>query len=286
MCLPECPLASYKIGTVVTVSFWPEFGILFAAAFVGGLGVMPYSLKLLQASAQSKPIKMSVPTLLLLSSLQTAVLSAIAIGAGVFVAHKIGLGAPYIEAALAGNASMQAVALMLRPAVGLGLLGGSTLVLGDLLLLSRLPKALLDSARKTTLWENFAASFYGGINEEVLMRLFGLSVLTWLLSKVWHTAAGLPTQTVFWTVNAIMAILFGLGHLPAAKKLLGKITPLMFTRTLLLNGPIGLICGWLFWRYGLEAAVVAHFSADIIYHVGGTILLRLNDQYHFVSLYG
>lgn len=272
--------------TVMTTIFWSEFGILFAGALIGGLAVMPYSLKLLKAPTQSKPVKMSVPTLLLLSFFQTAVLSAIAIGVGLLAARAIGLGAPYFEADLAGNGSMQAVALMLRPAVGLGLLGGSTLLMMDLLFLPHLPEALLDTARKTTLWQNFAASFYGGINEEVLMRLFGLSVLTWLLSRVWHTSAGLPTQTVFWTVNAIMAVLFGLGHLPAVKGLLGRITLLMLARTLLLNAPIGLICGWLFWRHGIEAAVVAHFSADIVYHVGGTILLRLNDQYHFVSYLG
>ena len=266
--------------------YWREFGILFGAALIGGLAVMPYGLRLLNASAQSKPLKMSVPTLLLVSFFQTAVLCAVAIGVGLSAAHEIGLGAPYLEAALAANGSRPALALMLTPAIGFGLLGGSALLTMDLLFLPHLPEALLDTARKTTLWENFAASFYGGINEEFLMRLFGLSVLSWLLSRVWHTSAGLPTDTVFWIVNAIMAVLFGLGHLPAVIGLLGRVTPLMLARTLLLNAPIGLICGWLFWRYGIEAAVAAHFSADIVYHIGATILLRLNDQYHFVSYLG
>jgi membrane protease YdiL (CAAX protease family) len=72
-----------------------------------------------------------------------------------------------------------------------------------------------------------------------------------------------------------MAILFGIGHLPALKSLLGRISPLMLARSLLLNAPIGLICGWLFWTYGIEAAIVAHFSADIVYHVFGTVVMRL-----------
>ena len=45
----------------------------------------------------------------------------------------------------------------------------------------------------------------------------------------------------------------------------GSITPLLVGRTLVLNGPIALICGWLFWRFGIEAATAAHFTADIIY---------------------
>jgi membrane protease YdiL (CAAX protease family) len=72
----------------------------------------------------------------------------------------------------------------------------------------------------------------------------------------------------------VMAILFGIGHLPALKNVLGTIPPLMLFRTLLLNAPVGLACGWLFWTYGIEAAIVAHFFTDIIYHVVGTMVLR------------
>ena len=167
---------------------------------------------------------------------------------------------------------------MLEAAIGLGVLGGLALLFADMLFLPHWPEALLDAARKTSLWENFTSSFYGGINEEFLMRLFGLSILAWLLARIWRTPVGLPTNAVLWAANAVMAIVFGLGHLPTLKNLLGRITPLMLTRTLLLNAPIGLLCGWLFWTYGIEAAVVAHFSADIVYHVGGTSLLRINDQ--------
>jgi Type II CAAX prenyl endopeptidase Rce1-like len=257
----------------MTRVFWSEFAILLTAALLGGLAIIPYSLRLL-SSSQRKPLKFSLPTLLLLSFLQTAVLSALAIGLGLLAAHASGLGAPYIEAALARNGSIQAVVQMLPPAVGFGVLGGAVLLLLDLLFLPYWPQELVDFAQRTTLWENFLASFYGGLNEEFFMRLFGFSVLTWLLSSVWYTPAGLPTDAVFWTANVTIAVLFGLGHLPAAKNLLGSIPPLMLARMLLLNAPIGLICGWLFWTYGIEAAVLAHFSADIVYHVAGTIVLR------------
>lgn len=66
----------------------------------------------------------------------------------------------------------------------------------------------------------------------------------------------------------------GLGHLPATKAVVGTISRLILLRTLLLNAPIAVLCGWLFWRYGIEAAMLAHFTADIAYHVGGTTLLR------------
>ena len=184
------------------------------------------------------------------------------------------MSAPYIEAGLASTGSKQVIVQMLLPAIGLGVLGGNVLLLLDLLFLPYWPSELVDSAQRTTLWENFLASFYGGINEEIFMRLFGFSVLAWLLSRIWHPSAGLPTDAVLWTANAITAVLFGLGHLPATKNLLGSIPQPIFMRALLLNTPIGLICGWLFWTYGIEAAVLAHFSADIMYHVAGTTVLR------------
>jgi hypothetical protein len=257
----------------MTHAFWSEFAILLAAALLGGLAIIPYSVRLL-TSSQHKPRKFRLPTLLLLSFFQTTVLSALAIGFGLSAAHAIGLGAPFIEAALASAGSKQAVVQMLLPAIGLGVLAGAVLLLLDLFFLRYWPPKLVHFAETTTLWENFLASFYGGLNEEIFMRLFGFSALAWLLSRIWHTPAGLPTDAVLWTANVIIAVLFGLGHLPAAKNLLGPIPPLMFIRALLLNAPIGLICGWLFWTYGIEAAVLAHFSADIVYHVAGTILLR------------
>src|SRR5262249_26853035 len=115
-------------------AFWSEFTILLAAALLGGLAIIPYSVRLL-TSSQHKPLKFSLPTLVLLSFLQTAVLSALAIGVGLSAAHAIGLGAPYIEAALASTGSKQAIVQMLLPAIGLGVLGGTVLLLLDLFFL-------------------------------------------------------------------------------------------------------------------------------------------------------
>ena len=259
---------------IMTPTFWLEFTILFIAAFLGGLAIMPYSLKLLNSSTRSKPLKMSLPVMLLLSFLQTAILFAIVTGVGLLAAHAIGLGAPLLETALTGAVSSQTVWTTIEIASLLGALAGALLLIADIFFLPYWPKPLLDTTLKTTAMDNFLASFYGGINEELLMRLFGLSGLAWLLSFVFHTPAGTPTIAVLWIANIVLTIIFGLGHLPALKKTAGEISRIMFARSLILNAPIGLLCGWLFWTYGIEAAIIAHFSADIVYHVFGTIVLR------------
>jgi hypothetical protein len=160
----------------------------------------------------------------------------------------------------------------------LGIVAGGVLLLLDLLFLPYFPDKLLKTALETTQLENLTASFYGGINEGLLCRLFGISAVAWLLSQIWHTAAGLPTTGIFWIANFTLALLFALGHLPAQKALTGNITSVMLARTLILNMLVGLLCGWLFWNYGILAAMIAHFAVDIVYHVGGTYVLRLKNQ--------
>ncbi len=250
-----------------------EFCILLALAVIGSIAILPYSLRLLSESKKKKPIKMSPKALLLLSVLQNAVVFAIVIGIGLYVGHQIGLGTRLIDEVISGG-SMQQIIIIIFTACICGIIGGVLLMLLDLLFLPHFPEKLLTTALKTTQWENFTASFYGGINEELFMRLFGVSLVAWIMSRILHMTNGLSTTADFWIAIIIMAVLFAIGHLPTLKNLLGTITPVMFLRSMLLNTPIGLLCGWIFWHYGIEAAIITHFVVDIIYHVGGTYVVR------------
>jgi membrane protease YdiL (CAAX protease family) len=107
------------------------------------------------------------------------------------------------------------------------------------------------------------ASFYGGINEEILCRYFLLSLLIapFKRSKYFNFAV---LMALF-----ITSILFGLGHLPATAKFLsvGSIAQLpgwVIVRALLLNGIAGIVFGLIFFRRGLEIAMITHFFVDAI----------------------
>jgi membrane protease YdiL (CAAX protease family) len=115
-------------------------------------------------------------------------------------------------------------------------------------------------------WKGLLASFYGGINEESLLRLFMMSVLAWLGKFISHTPDGRPTTAILWIANVLAAILFGLGHLPATSMLL-PLTALVVTRAIVLNGLLGVAFGYLYMARGLESAMISHFSADIVLHV-------------------
>jgi membrane protease YdiL (CAAX protease family) len=49
----------------------------------------------------------------------------------------------------------------------------------------------------------------------------------------------------------------------------------MVTRIILLNALGGIVFGCLYWKKGLEAAIIAHFSADIVLHVLLPLLGRI-----------
>lgn len=260
--------------------FWSQFAILMIGAIIGSAALIPYSLKLIQSSASKKPLKMPPSTLAFLSFVQNIVLGALTVGIGLFVAHKIGLGAPTIGALVSGHAVPYPIPHVTTYPLLIGLAIGALMTVVDLAYLPHWPKPLLDMTKNTSLRENFYACFYGGLNEEYLTRLFGVSLVAWLLSHIGHYDGGDPTAWVMWSAIIVMSALFAIGHLPALKGVGGKVSGIMLSRTFVLNMPLAIVCGWLYWKYGIEAAIITHFAADLVYHVGGTILLRTRPGLH------
>ena len=245
------------------------FFILFGFALLGAAAILPYSFALNRDKLSQA--KMPKPILALISFLQTAVLMALAVGVGLLAAQSIGLGAPYIRAALAGEPVAHPFMSLLPLAIGLGVLSFATMALFERYVFGpHVPEALRTSDVKAKAWTRFLASFYGGMNEEMLFRLFMVSGLAWIFGRFWQNASGLPADGDYWTAIILSALIFGLGHLPTTRALT-PLTPMLVIRAVVLNGIVGIACGWLYWKYGLEAAMVAHFSADILLHLASPL---------------
>jgi membrane protease YdiL (CAAX protease family) len=125
---------------------------------------------------------------------------------------------------------------------------------------------LLKQEMAVPMWMSILASFYGGITEEILMRLFLMTLLVWISWKIKKTAEEKPTKVGIWAAIIISSVIFGLGHLPVTAGVTA-ITPMVVARAILLNGIGGVIFGWLYLKKGLEAAMISHFSCDISIHV-------------------
>jgi len=256
-----------------TIINWRVFFILWVAAILASIAVLPYVLELQGSAIETMDLPISLPALIAVQIVQGAVLFAIIIFAGMLFAGRVGLGTPILDSVARSESVSDKVRAILPLSVGLGVVASLLIIGMDLILQPALLKEIGDSAKALNLqnaqpavWKGFLASFYGGIAEEILLRLFVMSLLAWLGRFVNKTQEGKPTSVVFWTANILAAILFGLGHLPATAMLI-PLTPLVITRAILLNGIGGVIFGWLYWKRGLESAMVAHFSADIVLHV-------------------
>jgi Type II CAAX prenyl endopeptidase Rce1-like len=262
--------------------FWPEFAILCGAGLIGIVCVMPYSLELTGAAFKKALERSRQPrwVLVLLQVAQSFVLVTAATGFGLLIARHIGLGVPLLEGLLAGkNVTSRALATI-GPALILGIASSTIVLILELTVFwPRLPKAMREDVPIPALWKRLLASFYGGIDEEILLRLFLLSLLAWLIGLAWHLPDGRPTLGALWLATIIAAVIFGLGHLPTTAALV-KLTPLLIVRAILLNGVVGVATGYLFWRYGLEAAMLAHFSADIVIHgIGDSIAKAVRSRW-------
>jgi membrane protease YdiL (CAAX protease family) len=109
-------------------------------------------------------------------------------------------------------------------------------------------------------WQKLLAAVYGGVSEEILMRLFLMTLLVWIGMKVFRQKQ--PHKAGIIVSIFLAAIIFGLGHLPITAALT-DLTPIIVLRAVVLNGVGGIVFGWLFWKKGLESAMIAHFTTDI-----------------------
>ncbi len=244
---------------------WRQFWVLWIAGMLGTVAVLPYALTLVEKSGKLREIPVPLPLVLVLQLAQTGILLALAVGLGLWLARRIGLTTPLVEAWLAKGKVAEEFKRIRAPSIGLGIFAGTLILILEIAFFRpHLPPALRQATPPA--WQGLLASLYGGIVEEIFIRLFLLSLIAWLLLKVSKFPPGQLPLVLFWVANVMAALLFGLGHLPAAK-LLTALTPLIIVRTLLLNGIAGVIFGYLFWKRGLESAMLAHFSADIVIHV-------------------
>lgn len=100
-----------------------------------------------------------------------------------------------------------------------------------------------------------------------------MSLLALFISKlICKNEKDLPVK-VFIAANIISALLFAAGHLPATMAMT-RLTPLLLFRCFLFNGGLGLCFGWLYRKYGIGYAMIAHGAAHLISDLLMIILLK------------
>jgi hypothetical protein len=204
----------------------------------------------------------------LLAVLQPTVLVALCAALGLWAAPKVGLDAPAVRAWSEGRSVLPALSQQLLPAA----LGGIAIA------------ALLVAFWSVVRVQSFAAPvlafemplatklLYGGIVEELLLRWGLMSLFVWVAWRAGGAARPVPAWVV-WTGLVASSGLFAVGHLPVLHFLLPNPPERFVALALAANFIPGMLFGWLYWRRGLEAAMMAHALAHLL---GATALALLN----------
>ena len=190
----------------------------------------------------------------LISAIQSAVYGLVLGSLGIFFASKIGLWKE--------DKSITKKPMLLSLVVSV--FGGAVMILSDVLFFGRYAPAIMDSyASKPSVPYLIATVTYGAVIEEVMMRLFFMSLIAFVLYKIFARKKPEVPIPVLVAANIISAFLFAAGHLPTTDMLLG-LSPIIVFRCFLLNGGIGLLFGYLYRKYGLRYAMLAHAGCHII----------------------
>lgn len=179
---------------------------------------------------------------------QTAVYTALSGFFGFLLANAIGLMRPFRPAKAA------LVRTLLLAAIPGVLLGVDPLFF---------PAAVTVDQAGLSLNSLLAALLYGGVVEELMMRLLMMSLIAFVLWKIFARKAPVPVWALV-AANVLAALLFAAGHLPANQGLFGALTPVVVLRCFVVNGCGGLVFGHAYRRYGIGYAMIAHMGAHII----------------------
>jgi membrane protease YdiL (CAAX protease family) len=255
---------------------WRLFWLLFIAAVFSALAVIPFAFDLfgpvISAQPQSSSPPLPFPLIIAIGVVQNLLLIAVMIFVGLKLGRGLGLGAPILAALVAGKGLVSSWKRSVSSGLLVGVVLGVVLLGLVLLLVPLLPKLPFVAAAKVAIWKRVLVCFYGGIYEELLMRFFLVTLIAWIVGKLSRERSNVLTSRAFWIANIVVAILFGLGHLPSAA-LVMPITPLVLAAALSLNGIAAIAFGLLYRKYGLESAMIAHFTADFVLYVIGVSFL-------------
>lgn len=252
---------------------WKTFAFLTLAGTLTGPLVIPYFLGLQATAPHPTPIAMSMSVLIAVVMVRNLVIMAAAAGLGLWLARKIGLGAPFLEHRLDGAPPPpRPLASIVRPALLWAVVTAVIAFAIDAVFrygfAVEVPAPEIHARIDVEWWRSGLASFWAPWSEEVVDRLFLLSLVAWLGMMIFRIRGEGKGRTItLWVANLATAVFFGWYHIGNEQMFIDPVPAIVAWRTVLIILPVGLAFGWLYWRHGLEAAILSHFAIDLIVHV-------------------
>jgi membrane protease YdiL (CAAX protease family) len=145
-----------------------------------------------------------------------------------------------------------------RAALSLLIGAASGAVVLALLPLAGLQSRIIKEA-SIPVWKWLIIAFDSATNEEIIFRLFIVSLVVWLCAR-W-----MRREPAIWIAIVVSALLFGAAHLSRWL----EAGPAVMTAVMIVNGLIAIVLGLLYVKWGIEAAILGHFAGDVVVHILG-----------------
>ena len=237
-------------------TYWKTLLFFAIVGLIGGYTVGLYQLESYPADIKQELYDQGLNDMLLgvITAVQSAGYGLVLGAAGIWLGKRVGLWKD--ERCITKKPLLAAIVI--------GVVGGLALILPDLLIFGRYEQALIDVyAVKPTIPYLLATVTYGAVIEEVMLRLFMMSLVAFVLHLVFERKRKDVSTGVLVAANIVSALLFAAGHLPANDMMFG-LSPVIVVRCFLLNGGFGLAFGWLYRRFGLRYAMIAHGGCHVV----------------------
>ena len=237
-------------------NYWKTLLFFAVVGLIGGYAVGLYQLESFPSEMLQELYDQGLNDMLmgLVTAMQSAGYGLILGAAGIWLGKKVGLWKD--ERYITKNPLLAAIII--------SIVGGLALILPDLMFFGKYEQALLDVyAIKPTIPYLLATVTYGAVIEEVMLRLFMMSLVAFVLHLIFERKRETVSTAVLVAANVISALLFAAGHLPVNDMMFG-LTPVIVFRCFLLNGVFGLAFGWLYRRFGLRYAMIAHGGCHVV----------------------
>lgn len=186
-----------------------------------------------------------------------AILLLLAIIAGITLYQKTRLSLPLIDK-VSGNIKEQPayMDLLLHGLFG-GMIVGVLLSFIIWIFYPFFPPEFIKFSEETSP-SPVARFLYGGLTEEIIMRFGLMTFLVWLISKIFKDI----NTMVYGMAIFLSALVFALGHLPSVMPVVSSNVVVLY---ILVGNTIGgIIFGWLYWKKGLESAMIAHICTHVV----------------------
>jgi membrane protease YdiL (CAAX protease family) len=232
------------------------------------MAVVPYQLESFKTMnvEQYEAIMKAIPSvgaLMLAAGLQVAVMSFILGIIGIKLARIVNLKFDLFDFLARNKRKIEISKSGITQAILIAFAAAFIIVGSDKFIFQNLIPQIAENAPSTSVKAIIAGVVYGGIVEEVLLRLFLMSLTVWILSRI--AARNKPTIPAWIYVISILltSVIFGIGHLPFASSIYGELTAVVLVRIILLNTIGGIGFGYLYWKKGLEYSMVAHMFTHV-----------------------